>query len=769
MIAARITPRRGVERFLAIFSAIAVFASLMVAFAPVALAHHPEISANQVCADGAVKISYESISWKTDGTSGSAHDDIRIEVRVNNSGPWTQVANGAYNAGNNYRFSGTFDAAGYSGQSIVVRARANGAWTNGQGGGETRQTSPILVNLVCSQNVTVTPAPQACAVNQQGAPTGSVSFDINPASGATVRVYTNSNFTGQVGGVLGDDQVLSLAPGTYYWRATAASGYTMSGAASGQFTITPCTASVTVSAGVCAVNGNGAPVAPASVTINPTSGATVVISGPGGPYNFSGTGGNVNLGPGSYSWTATPTGGFSMGGSGSGQFTIDPCETSTIVVSGQCAVNANGAPLGSVTVTIDPASGATVVISGPGGPYNFSGTGGTVSLAPGTYSWTATPGKGFSISGPGSGQFEIDPCTSAVTLSPAACQVVGGVPVGSVTVSIDPSSGATVIVTGPGGPFAFSGSGGSENLTPGSYTWEATAADGFTLTGATSGSFTIEPCAASVSVSGSCLLDGNAGSGLIEVTIGGSATVEIFDGTTLVDTLTTSGTITVAEGKTYTWAASAGSGFDLVGAASGEVDIEACSRLLDIEVSGVCLNDVPYLTWTVKPIGFTATETTITWLDIDSSNALHSSVEALSGTMVWPGAVVGSNGKAVDWPGWVFVDKATKQPVPLGTEGGTWVKGADGFENTRPETLIQFEVNPTATVEVDYPGGEPTCSGPPDEVLDEEIENDTDSNDDPDVLPFTGVDAGSMLAVAAVLLGSGWVLVRSARRLEGRD
>jgi hypothetical protein len=224
----------------------------------------------------------------------------------------------------------------------------------------------------------------------------------------------------------------------------------------------------------------------------------------------------------------------------------------------------------------------------------------------------------------------------------------------------------------------------------------------------------------------------------------------------------------VGEGKTYSWSATAGSGFDLVGAGSGQIDIEPCSHLLEIEVSGVCLNDVPYLTWTVTPIGFTATETTITWLDIDSSNALHSSVEDLSGTMVWPGAVVGSNGKAVDWPGWVFVDKVTKLPVPLGTDGGTWIRGADGFEDTRPETLIQFEVNPTAIVEVDYPGGEPTCAGPPDEVLDEEIENDSDS-DDPDVLPFTGVDVGSMLAVAAVLLGSGWVLVRSARRLEGRD
>ncbi len=574
----------------------------MVAFAPAALAHHPEISADQVCADGSVTIAYESVSWKTDGTSGSAHNDIRIEIQVNGSGPWIEVGSGSYNAGNSYRFSGSFDADAYAGDSIVVRARAVGPWTNGQGGGETRSTGAIEVDLVCTEDVTVTPSPQVCAVNQQGAPQGSVSFGIAPSSGAEVRVYTNSNFTGQVGGVLADGQVLALSPGTYYWQATATAGHTIDGASSGQFSIAP-------------------------------------------------------------------------------------CSSSTVVVAGQCAVDAGGPPSGSVTVTIDPSSGATVVVSGPGGPYDFTGSGGTVDLAPGDYTWQATPGAGF------------------------------------------------------------------------------------TLDGATNGSFTVDPCEASVSVSGICLLDGDAGTGVIEVTITGSATVELFDGATLVDTLTSSGTVTVPEGRTYDWSAVAGAGFTLDGAASGSIDVEDCSRSLDIQVEGVCENDVPILRWTVTPIGFTATETTITWLDIDADDPLFSSVEPLSGEMVWPGAVVGG-GKAIDWPGWVYVDKETKQPVALGTEGGTWMTGSDGYEATRPRTSIQFEVNPAAVVEVDYPGGEPTCAGPPDEVLDEEIDNDDDESaevDDPQTLPFTGVDLEAMLAVAAVLVGSGWVLVRSARRLEGRD
>ncbi len=734
--------------------------SMMVVFAPAALAHHPEISASQICDDGALAIAYESISWRTDGGSGSGHNDIRIEIQVNGSGPWTQVANGAYNAGNNYRFSGSIDGSPYQGQNIIVRARAVGAWTNGQGGGETRQTSAFVVDLVCTETVTVSASPQACAVNQQGAPRGSVSFNVAPASGASVRVYTNSNFTGQVGGVLTDDQVLSLAPGTYYWRATPSAGFALSGAGSGQFTIAPCSASVTVSAGACELNPNEAPLAPVTVTIDPTSGATVIISGPGGPYNFSGSGGSVELAPGSYNWTGTPASGFAMSGPASGQFTINPCSTSTAVVSGQCVIDSNGAATGSVSVTIDPASGATVVITGPGGPYNFSGSGGSVELAPGSYSWTATPVSGFALSGPASGQFDIDPCTSSVSVDSAGCQLIDGIGVGSATVAISPESGASVVISGPGGPFAFSGGGGTMSLTPGSYSWEATAGSGFAITGPNSGTFTVDPCTATVSVGGSCLLDGNTGTGLIEVTISGTATVSIFDGSTVVDSLTSSGTVAVAEGATYTWSATPGSGFALEGTTEGEIDIEPCSRLLDIVVGGVCRNDVPYLTWTVTPINFSATGTTITWLDIDPSNPLHSSVEPLSGEMIWPGAIV-ADGKAVDWPGWLFVDKVSKLPVALGTEGGTWVKGPDGFEATRPMTSIRFEVNPTATVEVEYPGGERTCSAPPDEVLGEEIDN-----DDPDTLPFTGFDSEVLLGASLLMLGSGITLIQLARRRE---
>ena len=695
------THRRGLKRSTAILSAIAVFMSLMVMFAPTALAHHPEISANQTCVDKQVRIAYESVSWKTDGTPGSGHSDIRIEVQRNGAGPWIEVASGAFNAGNNFRFSGTFDASSYWGDNLVVRARANGAWDNGVGGGETRATSQFLVTQDCfnpscpdqyleykvdpvsagqhgssftisniqdggsgptfdwsstkpvfrvivkggpganlydypggdtshsglhaPQNpkngkwyglshitfcygepepepdpVAVTPTPQVCEAIQ-GAAQGAVLFNIDPAAGATVQVYSDAGHTNPIGGVLGDDQTLNLPPGTYYWLATA-------------------------------TNGD-----------------------------------------------------FELTGDTSGQFTIDPCSSSVVVVGDDCAVNSNGAPLGGVTVTIDPTSGATVEITGPGGPYDFSGSGGSQELAPGTYDWTAT------------------------------------------------------------------------------------AASGYALTGVTSGRFTIDPCEATVSVTGECHLDGNFGSGLLEVEIStpGAMTVEILDGGTVVGKLSSSGILTVAEGRTYSWTATAAIGYEIDGDDEGTVVIDACSLSLSISVAGVCENDVPILRWTVTPLNLSATETTITWLDIDPANPLRSSVQPLSGEMVWPGAVVG-NGKAVDWPGWVYVDKVTKQPISLGTAGGTWLQGSDGYEDTRPTTMIRFDVNPTAVVEVDYPGGEPTCAGP-DEVLGEVIDNPVVVDDEVkavEVLPFTGVDTELLLAASVVLLGSGLFMVRKARRWE---
>jgi hypothetical protein len=84
--------------------------------------------------------------------------------------------------------------------------------------------------------------------------------------------------------------------------------------------------------------------------------------------------------------------------------------------------------------------------------------------------------------------------------------------------------------------------------------------------------------------------------------------------------------------------------------------------------------------------------------------------------MLWPGAVL-DGGVVVDWPGWLFVDPDTLSEVPLGTEGGIWIPGDDGYLDLRPETSVEFSVNPSTVVVVDYPPGDPDCEGPPAEIL----------------------------------------------------
>ncbi|GIG22679.1 hypothetical protein Cch01nite_34030 [Cellulomonas chitinilytica] len=160
-------------------------------------------------------------------------------------------------------------------------------------------------------------------------------------------------------------------------------------------------------------------------------------------------------------------------------------------------------------------------------------------------------------------------------------------------------------------------------------------------------------------------------------------------------------------------------------------------------LSPVCDNDVPKLRYVAEAIGSPNTTVTITWLNPGGANVVQSGLP-LSGTVLWPGAVVGPDGKGADWPGWRQL------------ADGTWVQG-DEFDWVRPAVSVLFQVNPEATVSVAYPPSSPNCAtNPPGaEVL-------AASNE---VLSATGTDAAPLLigAVALVTVG-GLVLAFVARR-----
>jgi cell division septation protein DedD len=115
-----------------------------------------------------------------------------------------------------------------------------------------------------------------------------------------------------------------------------------------------------------------------------------------------------------------------------------------------------------------------------------------------------------------------------------------------------------------------------------------------------------------------------------------------------------------------------------------------------------CDGDVPYLAYEVDVTGTDADTVTITFLHpTDPSQDVVYEDLPFSGRVLWPGAVVDAEGNPIDWPGWRF-------------ENGIWVEG-DEFDWVRPSVEVLFQVNPEATVTVDYPPATPLCDANPPE------------------------------------------------------
>ena len=251
---------------------------------------------------------------------------------------------------------------------------------------------------------------------------------------------------------------------------------------------------------------------------------------------------------------------------------------SVSVTVGACP--APGSPTVPVTIEITPAGSATVTIQGPGGPYVVTGSGDTLDLEPGNYSWTAVATVGFILEGPTSGDFTMQECPSlpaAVSVDVGSCPAPGS-PTVPVTVTIDPESSATVTIEGPGGPYVVTGDGDTLDLPPGDYTWTAEAAPTYELE-VDSGEFTVQECPflpASVSIEvGACPAPGSA-TVPVTVTIDppGSATVTI-EGPGGPYEVTGDGDVLDLPAGDYTWTAEAAPTYELE-VDSGEFTVQAC-------------------------------------------------------------------------------------------------------------------------------------------------------------------------------------------------
>jgi gliding motility-associated-like protein/uncharacterized repeat protein (TIGR01451 family) len=139
---------------------------------------------------------------------------------------------------------------------------------------------------------------------------------------------------------------------------------------------------------------------------------------------------------------------------------------------------------------------------------------------------------------------------------------------------------------------------------------------------------------------------------------------------------------------------------------TGTVTVSVLAPTMTIDVNSYCSNNVPYVSYNVTPDNFTAVGLlTVNW--VDSSNTIVATATnlPLSGTLLWPGAVVDGSGNGLDWPGWLLVN-------------GEWFQGSDGFELTRPSVTMVFTVNPTVSLTVNYPAATPSCASSPTFVID---------------------------------------------------
>lgn len=172
-------------------------------------------------------------------------------------------------------------------------------------------------------------------------------------------------------------------------------------------------------------------------------------------------------------------------------------------------------------------------------------------------------------------------------------------------------------------------------------------------------------------------------------------------------------------------------------------------------LSPICDGDVPYLQYAVDVTGTENNTVTITWQNPGGASVVQSGLP-LSGRVLWPGAVVGPDGRGADWPGWSLVD-------------GTWVEG-DEFDWVRPSVDVLFQVNPETTVSVDYPPSSPDCAtNPPGEENPpppaSEVSNPgTSATPDNPSLAATGATVGLYAAIAAGLAAVGAAIVMLTRR-----
>jgi hypothetical protein len=172
-----------------------------------AFAHHPEIAASAACADdGGFLIDFTATAWANDDTLSRTNPDVRVSAIVNGGAP-SEVAQGAFNDGNGFSFSGQFSLPATT-TSLEVTATTVGEWGNGFEGGQTTSTGPIDLPTDCEP-----PPPPPPPPGDDGCTPGYWKNHLDSWQGYAPSASTGSVFSGASAYGLGSQTLLQSLDG----------------------------------------------------------------------------------------------------------------------------------------------------------------------------------------------------------------------------------------------------------------------------------------------------------------------------------------------------------------------------------------------------------------------------------------------------------------------------------------------------------------------------------------------------------------------------
>jgi hypothetical protein len=184
------------------------------------------------------------------------------------------------------------------------------------------------------------------------------------------------------------------------------------------------------------------------------------------------------------------------------------------------------------------------------------------------------------------------------------------------------------------------------------------------------------------------------------------------------------------------------------------IDDDCINFYLELDVDGigpVCRSNAPFLRYDIVLVGAanpSLDSATITLRAIAGDFTRVIETDSLEGVILWPGAALGADGNATDWPGWRL------------DANGQWViDPSDAF--LRDGLEVTVEVNPTAVVIVDYPPADSLCADPP---LEDQAGQGGGQGPGQGQIPTSGSETSLPLQIGAVLVLVGLFVVVGVRR-----